>query len=95
VRQGEVGTALFQLTLGKPHLVDRLFEDGAGLGIEAGGLGVVVRMAELGQHVLGAAEGRAAAGGGAVVVAVAVGMRGAVAGRQFGRALVSPPRNWE
>jgi hypothetical protein len=47
-----------------------------------------MRMTELGQHVLGAAEGRGTGRRRAVVVAVSVGMRGAVAGREFGRPLL-------
>ncbi len=45
--------ALAQLAFGLPHLVQRGAQQGAGLRVEQGGcFGVVVGVAELGQHVL-------------------------------------------
>ena len=74
IRQGLVRVALAQFAFGLPHLVERLFQDGAGLRIEQGGrFGMVVGMAVCGQHVAGVAEHRRLRVAGiAVFVVVAV-----------------------
>ncbi len=78
VREGQClfRTALAQLAFGRPHLVQRGLQRGAGLRIEQGRrLGVVMGVAILGEHVGGAAEHRWRIGIGrlaAVVVAMRV-----------------------
>jgi uncharacterized membrane protein len=75
-RQCLLRSALAQLAFGRPHLVQRGLQRGAGLRVEQGGsFGVVMGVAVFGEHIGGAAEHRRRIGVGwlaAVIVAMLV-----------------------
>ena len=57
-RQGAVGLSLTQLQFRLPHLIQRLFENGAGVGIEqGGGLGNVMGMPKIFQQMVDLPKG--------------------------------------